>query len=186
MLPARDGAAFALTAAVCLALSGCGPRDQSPPPEERIPDGVLSPEWSYTPASAETERATGVLTVEAGIDTAGPRRSLAAARGVTAVTHLAGALAPGAKVGERTVAEVMELKAGAEPMLHEVTRDGGLCGAGAARYVVWYEPEMIEGRELVLAVVQGAKPGETGSTVCRVLRYTRERDRGAGRSETAR
>ena len=66
-------------------------------------------------------------------------------------------------------------------MLYNVAQDQGLCGPTPAQWIVWYEPELIEGRELVLGVVQGARPGETGSTVCRVLRYTRER--GVGNSE---
>lgn len=184
MLPARVGAALALTAV--LALTACGRReDATPPPEQRIPDGVLSPDWSYTPASEETRKATGVLTIEAGIDSTGPLRTLAGASGVSALTHLQGEVSPGDRIGDRSVGEVMDLPVGARPMLHQVARDTGLCGGQPANFVVWYEPEMIEGRRLVLAVLQGAKPGEAGSTVCRVLRYTRERDSGAGRSEAA-
>lgn len=186
MLPARIGAALALIAAAALVLSACGDRETAAPPEQRVPDGVLSPEWFYTPASAETESATGVLTVEAGIDANGPSRTLHGARGLAALTHLQGETDPAAKVGEKSVAEVMELLPGARPVLHQVTRDNGLCGGAAANFVVWYEPEMIEGRLLILAVVQGAKPGETGSTVCRVLRYTRERGPATAMSEAAR
>ena len=185
MLPARVGAALALTAV--LALTACGRReDATPPPEQRIPDGVLSPDWSYTPASEETRKATGVLTIEAGIDAEGPMRTLAGASGVSALTHLQGEASLGDKIGDRTIGEVMDLRPGARPVLHQVSRDSGLCGGQPASFVVWYEPEMIEGRQLVLAVVQGAKPGEAGSTVCRVLRYTRERDMGVSRSEAAR
>lgn len=186
MLPARIGAALALIALAGLVLSGCGNREAAPPPEQVIPQGVLSPDWAYTPASAETASATGVLTVEAGIDSTGPMRTLRAARGLSAMTHLMGEADAKAKVGERSIGEVMELPPGARPMLQAVAQDTGLCGPTPAQYVVWYEPEMIEGRELVLAVVQGAAPGETGSTVCRVLRYTRERERAVGRSEEAR
>lgn len=185
MLPARVGAALALTAV--LALTACGRREEATsPPEQRIPDGVLSPDWSYTPASEETRKATGVLTIEAGIDSTGPMRTLAGANGVAALTHLQGEVNTGDKIGDRSVGDVMDLPVGARPMLHDVARDSGLCGGQPATFVVWYEPEMIEGRQLVLAVVQGAKPGEAGSTVCRVLRYTRERDTGVSRSEAAR
>lgn len=184
MLPARIGAALALIASSAFLFSACGQREPAPAQTQSVPDGVLSPEWIYTPASGETESATGVLTVEAGIDSTGPSRTLRAARGVTALTHLAGETDPAALVGARSMGEVMELRPGARPMLHVVAQDSGLCGSTPASYVVWYEPELIEGRELVLAVVQGAAPGETGSTVCRVLRYRRER--GAGRNEEGR
>jgi hypothetical protein len=188
MLPARIGAALALIGAAGAGLASCGDGARPPasPPDQRVPDGVLSPEWSYRPASAETASATGELTVEAGIDAQGPSRTLHGARGLKALTHLQGETSPEAKVGERTIAEVMGLRPDARPVLHQVTRDGGLCGGQPAQYVVWYEPEMIEGRELVIAAVQGARPGETGSTVCRVLRYTRERGPGRGGSEEAR
>lgn len=169
-------------------MSACGdraPAPAAPPPSSSV---VLSADWVYTPASAETESTTGALTVEAGIDSTGPSRMLRAARGVTAFTHLAGETDPAALVGAKSVGEVMELRPGARPVLHVVAQDGGLCGSTSAAYVVWYEPEMIEGRQLVLAVVQSAAPGETGSTVCRVLRYTRERGRvrRAGKSEEGR
>ncbi len=184
MLPARIGAALALIGPAALAVSACGAPEAASEPEQTIPAGVLSPEWAYTPASAETKAATGMLTIEAGIDALGPSRTLKAEKGATALMHLSGEIDPAARVGARSVGEVMELRAGARPMLQKVDRDGGLCGPALASYVVWYEPELIEGRELVLAVVQGAAPGETGSTVCRVLRYTRERE--AGLSEERR
>lgn len=184
MLPARIGSALALIGVLVIALSACGEREAAPAQASAVPEGVLSPEWIYTPTSAETRSATGALTVEAGVDSTGPSRTLRAARGATAFTHLKGEIDPSARVGARSVGEVMELRPGARPMLHVVAQESGLCGPTPAEFVVWYEPEMIEGRELVLAVVQGAAPGETGSTVCRVLRYTRER--GAGRSEERR
>ncbi|MDZ4777252.1 MAG: hypothetical protein SGJ23_10755 [Alphaproteobacteria bacterium] len=186
MLPARIGAALALIAAVGLALSACGRRETAPAAETVDGGGVLSQEWLYTPASAETASATGLLVVEPGIDSAGPSRGLVAAKGIAAMTHLTGEIDPGLKVGERTLGEVMELRAGARPTLYTVAQDQGLCGPTPAQWIVWYEPELTEGRELVLGVVQGARPGETGSTVCRVLRYTRERERGAGKSEGSR
>ncbi|KAF0170114.1 MAG: hypothetical protein IV086_01855 [Hyphomonadaceae bacterium] len=184
MLPARIGAALALIGPAAFAVSACGEREAASAPEQTIPAGVLSPEWAYTPASAETKATTGMLTVEAGIDALGPSRMLRAEKGVIAFMHLSGEVDPAALVGARPVGELMALRDGARPMLQKVDRDGGLCGATPASYVVWYEPELIEGRELVLAVVQGAAPGETGSTVCRVLRYTRERE--AGKSEEGR
>lgn len=194
MLPARVGAALALIAVAGLALSSCGRRETASAPEAAEPAGVLSQEWLYTPASAETASATGLLVVEPGIDAAGPSRGLVAAKGIAAMTHLTGEIDPALKVGERTVGEVMELRPGARPTLYTVAQDQspgqsesqGLCGATPAQWIVWYEPELIEGRELVLGVVQGARPGESGSTVCRVLRYTRERERGAGKSEGSR
>lgn len=185
MLPARIGAALALIAAASLVLSACEKREAASAPEPAAAAvGVLSPEWLYTPASAETANTTGLLVVEPGIDAAGPSRGLVAAKGIAALTHLKGEIDPSAKVGERTVGEVMELRPGARPMLYTVAQDQGLCGPTPAQWVVWYEPELIEGRELVLGVVQGARPGESGSTVCRVLRYTRER--GAAKSEGSR
>lgn len=186
MLSPRVGAAFALIALAGLALTACGKGDsgQESAPEPATAQGVLSPEWLYTPASAETDSATGLLVVEAGVDAAGPSRGLVAARGVAAMTHLKGEVDPALKVGERTLGEVMELRAGARPTLYAVAHDEGLCGQTSAQWIVWYEPELIEGRELVLGIVQGARPGEQGSTVCRVLRYTRER--GAANSEGSR
>jgi hypothetical protein len=190
MLSARVGAALALIAAAGLALSSCGRRETASAPEAAEPAGVLSQEWLYTPASAETASATGLLVIEPGIDAVGPSRGLVAAKGIAAMTHLTGEIDPALKVGERSVGEVMELRPGARPMLYTVAQDQGqnpgLCGGSPAQWIVWYEPELIEGRELVLGVVQGARPGESGSTVCRVLRYTRERHRGAGKSEGSR
>lgn len=184
MLPARVGAALALIAAAGLALSACGQRETAPATEAAAPQGVLSEEWLYTPASAETASTTGLLVIEPGIDAAGPSRGLVAAKGIAAMTHLTGEIDPGLKVGERTVGEIMELRPGARPTLYTVAQDQGLCGPAPAQWIVWYEPELIEGRELVLGVVQGARPGESGSTVCRVLRYTRER--GGGKNEGSR
>jgi hypothetical protein len=188
MLPARIGSALALIGLSVVALTACGEREAAPAQASAVPDGVLSPEWVYTPASGETRSATGALTVEAGVDSTGPSRTLRTRKGVTAFTHLMGEIDPSARVGQSSVGEVMELRPGARPLLHAVAQDSGLCGPTPAAYIVWHEPELIEGRELVLAVVQGAAPGETGSTVCRVLRYTRERDvvRGAGRNEEGR
>lgn len=184
MLPARIGAALALIAVAGLVLSACGRRETASAPETIEPAGVLSREWLYTPASAETASTTGLLVVEPGIDSVGPSRGLVAAKGIAAMTHLSGEIDPALKVGERTVGEIMELRPGARTTLYTVAQDQGLCGPTPAQWIVWYEPELIEGRELVLGVVQGARPGETGSTVCRVLRYTRER--GAGKSEGSR
>jgi len=175
MLPARIGAALALIVAAGLVLPACEEREAEPAREEADVGGVLSREWIYTPASAETVSATGLLVVEPGIDDAGPSRVLVAATGIAAMMHLTAEIDPALKVGARTVAEVMELRPGARAMLYTVAQDQGLCGTAPAQWIVWYEPELIEGRELVLGVVQGARPGEPGSTVCRVLRYMRDR-----------
>lgn len=185
MLSARIGAALALIALGGPALAACGEQQDVPAfTAAETSGGVLSKEWLYTPASAETASTTGLLVVEPGIDAKGPSRGLVAAKGIAAMTHLTGEIDPGLKVGERTVGEVMELRPGARPTLYTVAEDQGLCGSRPAQWIVWYEPELIEGRQLVLGVVQGARPGEAGSTVCRVLRYTRER--GAGNNEGSR
>jgi hypothetical protein len=150
--------------------TACG-RDDVQTPVDSAPRGVLSPEWIYAPASAETERSTGAVVIEAQVSAAGPVRRIAATRGQRLNAVLAGP-APAdpallVALGQSPV----------PPMLYAVT-DGNLCDAGQATHIVWAEPELIEGRTLALAVLNGA-PGETGSTVCRVLRYTRSRSLGA-------
>lgn len=141
---------------------------------------MLSPEWIYTPATAETDGATGPLTVEPTIGATGPQRTLHGARGDTLRAGLVGEADLDATLQMRSVADVLELRPGARAMLYRVEA-GNLCIGGQATHLVWYEPELIEGRSLALAVVAGGAPGETGSTVCRVLRYTRERTGGGVR-----
>ncbi len=162
---------------MAMLLAACG--EKTPPaPAEPMAPGVLSPEWVYTPATEETARATGPLTVEPGISADGPQRTLRTVHGDALHAGLIGAADLAASIELRSIADVLELRPGARAMLYRVDA-GNLCLGGQATHLVWYEPEIIEGRSLALAVIAGGAPGETGSTVCRVLRYTRERTGGA-------
>jgi len=147
--------------------AACG-RAAPPVPAEPPPRGVLSAEWIYTPATAETEAATGAVTVEASVGTDGPSRTLIAARGARVRAVLKGPI-----VMDETLAAALAQRA--SPMLYTIA-EGNLCADVQATHLVWSEPELVEGRTLAVAALAGGAPGETGSTVCRVLRYTRNRD----------
>lgn len=153
-------------------LTACGRPPAPEPAPTPIAPGVLTPEWIYAPATAETVQATGRLTVEASVGADGPARLLVTARGARVRAVLAGPATMDA-----TLAAALSERNAAPPMLYAVT-EGNLCPAGTSAYLVWAEPELVEGRTLAIAVVSGAAPGETGSTVCRVLRYTRNRETG--------
>lgn len=152
--------------AVVTMTAACG-RADAPVPAEPPQQGVLSAEWIYTPATAATERVTGALTVEAGIDAEGPSRTLFGARGQRLHASLVGPIDVEGPLGEALGHRAA--------MLYEVG-DGNLCDGAQATHLAWAEPELIEGRTLAIAALAGGAPGETGSTVCRVLRYTRNRD----------
>ncbi|MDX2233243.1 MAG: hypothetical protein NW200_01980 [Hyphomonadaceae bacterium] len=157
-----------------LALCACS-QDPSAPAAgpDASPQGVLSAAWVYTPATEETENATGAVEVEPAISAEGPVRTVRTARGdVLRAVLLADAAAP-TRIAVASLAETLAQRPGARALLYGVS-DGNLCLGAQATHVIWYEPEIIEGRALALAIVSG-QPGESGSTVCRVLRYTRER-----------
>ena len=160
-----------------LAVMACGERKLPPSPPAPAPAGTLSPEWIYQPATEETVIATGAVTVEPGVGPLGPRRLLRTARGDELEAQLVGEANLAARVETRNIGEALDLRPGARATLYRIA-SGNLCIGAQATHVVWYEPEMIEGRTLALALVAGGAPGETGSTVCRVLRYTRNRTRG--------
>ena len=161
---------------MAMLLAACG--DKAPPsPPDPVASGVLSPEWIYTPATEETARSTGALTVEPGIGAAGPMRTVRSSRGDVLQAGLMGEANLSASIETRSIVDVLELRPGAQAMLYRVDA-GNLCAGRQATHLVWHEPELIEGRSLALAVIAGGAPGETGSTVCRVLRYTRERTGG--------
>jgi hypothetical protein len=155
-----------MAAAVVTMATACG-RADAPAPAEPPVQGVLSAEWIYTPASDETQSATGALTVEAGVDAEGPSRTLFGERGQRLHASLVGPIAVdgalGAALGQRAA------------MLY-VVGDGNLCDGAQATHLAWAEPELIEGRTLAIAALSGGAPGEAGSAVCRVLRYTRNRN----------
>jgi hypothetical protein len=155
-----------------LALAACG-EEKSPPAPAVSPAGVLTPEWVYTPANDDTRLATGALTIVPGIGPEGPIRALQTERGDRLDAVLAGEIDPRARAGIDHVTETLARRPGARALVYSVSA-GNLCLGAQSTHVVWYEPEMIEGRALALALLAGA-PGESGSTVCRVLRYTRER-----------
>lgn len=162
---------------MAMLLAACGQKPPAPAPARPVPPGVLSLEWVYTPATAETTAATGPLTVEPSIGAAGPQRVLRTVHGDTLEAALVGEADLAANIELRSIADVLELRPGARAMLYRVDA-GNLCIGGQATHLIWYEPELIEGRSLALAVIAGGAPGESGSTVCRVLRYTRERTGG--------
>lgn len=146
--------------------AACG-RADTPAPAEPPARGVLSAEWIYTPATAETEAATGAVTVEASIGADGPARTIIPARGARVRAVLKGPIA----MDEALAAALAQR---ASPMLY-VVAEGNVCTDAQATHLVWSEPELVEGRTLAVAALAGGAPGETGSTVCRVLRYTRNR-----------
>lgn len=157
-------------------LTACGERADAPPRPPPAAAGMLSAEWIYTPADVVTREATGAVTVSPGVGAEGPERTVAGARGGALRAVLSGEADP-------AMAKTLAGRSGAQAMVY-VVAGGNLCAGAQATHVVWYEPELIEGRTLALALLTGP-PGETGSTICRVLRYTRERSR-AGDSEGAR
>ena len=163
--------------AVVLALVACGDKKLAPKPPAPAAQGMLSAEWIYQPATEETRNATGPLTVEPGIGPQGPRRLLRTARGDALDAVLVGEASLTANLEARSLADAMDLRPGARATLYRVDA-GNLCLGAQATHVVWYEPELIEGRTLALALVAGGAPGVPGSTICRVLRYTRSRSGG--------
>lgn len=167
----------AIGLAIVLALAACGEKKPAPAAARPIAQGMLSVEWVYEPATEETRSATGPLTVEPGIGPLGPRRLLHTARGDVVDTVLVGEAALTANLESRSLADAMDLRPGAHATLYQV-EGGNLCLGEQATHVVWYEPELIEGRTLALAFVAGGAPGVPGSTICRVLRYTRDRSGG--------
>ena len=162
---------------LALALTACGDREPAPKPPAPAAQGMLSDEWVYQPATEETRGATGPLTVTPGIGPLGPYRALRTARGDALDAVLVGEANLTVNLEARSVADAMDLRPGARATLYRVDA-GNLCLGAQATHVVWYEPELIEGRTLALAFVAGGAPGDPGSTICRVLRYTRDRSGG--------
>jgi hypothetical protein len=158
--------------AVMLALSACG-QEKPAPATPAAAQGVLSDAWIYTPTDAATDAATGAVTVEPGIGPDGPIRSLRTARGALLDAVLVGEPDPRFRADLPAIVAMLAQRPVARGKLFAVSA-GNLCEGVQATHIVWYEPEMIEGRALALALLSGP-PDQTGSTVCRVLRYTRER-----------
>jgi hypothetical protein len=163
--------------AAALALAACGDKKPAPTRPAPVDQGMLSAEWVYQPATQETRDATGPLTVDPSIGSQGPRRLLHTARGDALDAVLVGEANLTVNLEARSLADAMDLRAGARATLYRVDA-GNLCLGAQATHVVWYEPELIEGRTLALALVAGGAPGDPGSTICRVLRYTRSRSGG--------
>lgn len=165
---------------MALALAACG-ADKPPAPAPAAAVGVLSADWIYTPATEETADATGSVTVEPSVSGEGPMRTLRTGRGDALQAILVGEADPAWRADLARVTQRLAGRPGARATLYAVYA-GNLCLGAQATHVVWYEPDLIEGRTLALALLSGP-PDESGSTVCRVLRYTRERS-GAGSEDS--
>lgn len=159
---------------IALVASACGAKPPPPAPPHASQPGVLSEDWLYQPATDETARVTGGLEVVPQVGSGGPARLLRSARGQQVVAELVGPVEPSARIEMRPVADVVDARPGGAATVYRVV-EGNFCAGAQATHVIWYEPELIEGRTLSLAFVAGGAPGETGSTVCRILRYTRSR-----------
>jgi hypothetical protein len=138
----------------------------------------LSETWDYLPASADAASATGSVSIFPGVSAEGPTRTLKAANGLTLEAALIGEVSAAQMIGPGDVAGLMEASRAARPTLYRLTAQtpsrGGIspCGANTATHILWHEPEMIEGRFVTIAVLNGA-PGEPGASACQVLRYAR-------------
>jgi hypothetical protein len=158
----------------------CGQAAETPAPARPAPQGVLSAEWVYLPATAATAAFTGPVTVEASVGADGPARTVVGQKGPSVRAVLSGAMAM-----DVALAEALAQRPGAPATLYAVA-EGDLCPPATTTHLVWAEPELIEGRTLAIAAISGGAPGQTGSTVCRVLRYTRDRGQVPGMGGSAR
>jgi hypothetical protein len=129
--------------------------------------------WVYEPAEPETRKATGGIEVAPGVDKEGPIRTIHARRGV-ATARLVRALAAEDWINQRTLREALAAPPDARPILYAILDDRVLhCDDMRPSHLVWYEPEVIERRTLVLGVLGGGGPGDANAGLCQVLRYTR-------------
>jgi hypothetical protein len=173
---ARIGTAVALIGA----LAGCGL--EAPSVDQAVPAAVeysrLNTTWDFVPATEATAQATGSVTIKPGVSAVGPTRTLNATNGAAVEAALLGETAPSTAIGASTAGELMGVVGPGAPTLYSVaaetpTREGrSLCSGAPATHILWFEPEMIEGRFVTIAVLSGA-PGAPNAAVCQVLRYSR-------------
>lgn len=131
------------------------------------------PGWRYEPAEAATRDATGTIEVAPGVDKEGPIRTIHTRRGET-TARLVRALTAEERIREQTLREALAAPPGARPILYAILDDQVFrCRDMRPSHLIWYEPEVIEQRTLVVGVLGGGGPGDAGADLCQVLRYTR-------------